>query len=324
LKIAELSQSQLLEYAQNFDGELNSIEPLKLEASGRQYFRIASKNNSYVISFDNRPINGQLIFINRANEFIESNVRVPKILKYDADRFLTILEDLGDHSLIQEENFYQKKSLVIASLELLNKMHQSKHKDLQTTFWMGLESHTKKFSKSFCTQFLKIDMFDEYKKFFVNLRSEIMDQQWTNCHFDFERRNIHILENGDLALIDFQDLCFGPIGIDLAGILIDHYIPCDLAALKNYCKSFSEISIYEISSEKMYTAALWGGLQRNLRIMGTLTELYLKFNRPFRMKDLPQIASNTAILSSELGEIGLTQFLRDNVLQTLEKKLPVL
>ena len=324
MKIAELSQSQLLEYAQNFDRELNSIEPLKLEASGRQYFRIASKNNSYVISFDNRPINGQLIFINRANEFIESNVRVPKILKYDADRFLTILEDLGDHSLIQEENFYQKKSLVIASLEFLNKMHQSKHKDLQTTFWMGLESHTKKFSKIFCTQFLKIDMFDEYKNFFVNLRPEIMDQQWTNCHFDFERRNIHILENGDLALIDFQDLCFGPIGIDLAGILIDHYIPCDLAALKNYCKSFSEISIYEISSEEMYRAALWGGLQRNLRIMGTLTELYLKFNRPFRMKDLPQIASNAAILSSELGETGLTQFLRDNVLQTLEKKLAVL
>ena len=110
----------------------------------------------------------------------------------------------------------------------------------------------------------------------------------------------------------------------MAGILIDHYIPCDLAVLKNYCKSFSEISIYEISSEETYRAALWGGLQRNLRIMGTLTELYLKFNRSFRMKDLPQIASNTAILSSELGQTGLTKFLRDNVLQTLEKKLAVL
>ncbi len=277
-----------------------------------------------MVSFDNRPTNGQLVFINRANEFLESNVRVPKILKYDVDQYLTILEDLGDHSLIQEENFYINKSLVIASLELLNKMHQSKHKDLQTTFWMGLESHTKKFSKNFCTEFLKIEMFDEYKNFFVNLRPEIMDQQWTNCHFDFERRNIHVLENGDLALIDFQDLCFGPIGIDLAGILIDHYIPCDLAVLKNYCKSFSEISIYEISSEETYKATLWGGLQRNLRIMGTLADLYLRFNRPFRMKDLPQIVSNTAILSSELGETSLAQFLRGNVLQILEKKLAVL
>jgi len=264
------------------------------------------------------------MFINRANEFIESNVRVPKILEYDTDQYLSILEDLGDHALIQEENFYQKKDLVKASLELLNKMHQSKHKDLQTTFWMGLESHTKKFSKIFCTQFLEIEMFDEYKKFFVNLRPEIMDQQWTNCHFDFERRNIHILEDGDLALIDFQDLCFGPIGIDLAGILIDHYIPCDLDVLKNYCKFFAEISIYEISSEEMYRAALWGGLQRNLRIMGTLTELYLKFNRPFRMKDLPQIVSNTVILSFEVGETSLAQFLQDNVLQILDKKLAVL
>ncbi len=318
-------QSQLLEYAQNFDKELNSIEPLKLEASGRQYFRVASKHNSYVVSFDNRPINGQLVFINRANEFLESNVRVPMILKYDPKQYFTILEDLGDRSLIQEEDFYQNKSLVAASLELLNKMHQSKHNDLQTTFWMGLESHTKKFSKIFCTQFLKIEMFDGYKKkFFASLRPEIMDQQWTNCHFDFERRNIHILEKGDLALIDFQDLCFGPIGIDLAGILIDHYIPCDLDVLKGYCKSFSEITNYEISPEETYRATLWGGLQRNLRIMGTLTELYLRFNRPFRMKDLPQIVSNTAIISSELGETDLTQFLRDNVSQNLEMKLAAL
>ena len=68
LKIAELSKSQVLKFAQGFDGELNSIEPLKIEASGRIYFRVQSKENSYVVSFDDRPINGQLVFAQRANE----------------------------------------------------------------------------------------------------------------------------------------------------------------------------------------------------------------------------------------------------------------
>tara|TARA_B100000700_G_scaffold97724_1_gene109905 strand:- start:1361 stop:2335 length:975 start_codon:yes stop_codon:yes gene_type:complete len=321
LKIAEISKADILKYAQTFNGDLTSLEPLKIEASGRRYFRASSKKSSYVISLDDREVNGQLVFINRANELSDCNVRVPKIFNYELDTNLTILEDLGDHSLIDEKNFYQQEKLVYLSLELLNQMHQSKHVDLHSTFWMGLESHSKKFSKVFCREFLDLDMFDGYKDLYVDMRPQIMDQQWTNCHFDFERRNIHLLDNGELALIDFQDMCFGPIGIDLAGILIDHYIPCKIDTIKKYCNIFSELSVYDISADDIYSATLWGGLQRNLRIMGTLTELYLRFNRSFRMHDLPQIVINTAVISQELNQASLSNFLNDSIMQTLEAKL---
>jgi len=321
LKIAEFSKANILKYAQSFDENLTSLEPLKLEASGRKYFRVASKESSYVISYDDRPVNGQLVFINRANELSDCNVRAPKIFQYDIDSNLTLIEDLGDHSLIDEKNFYQQDKLVNLSLELLNQMHQSKHVDLHSTFWMGLESHSKRFSKVFCKEFLGLEMFDGYKDLYVDMRPQIMDQQWTNCHFDFERRNIHLLENGELALIDFQDMCFGPIGIDLAGILIDHYIPCKIDTIKKYCMSFSELSVYDLSAEDIFSATLWGGLQRNLRIMGTLTALYLRLNRSFRMDDLPQIVMNTAIISKELNQVSLANFLIENVSQTLEDKL---
>ena len=151
-----------------------------------------------------------------------------------------------------------------------------------------------------------------------------MNQQWGKCHFDFERRNIHQLENHELVLLDFQDLCFGPIGIDLAGILIDHYIPCDLEILKRHCKTFSQLSIFDISPKETYQATCWGGLQRNLRIMGTLTNLYLRFDRSFRMQDLPQIVSNTITLSLELEQRHLSSFLKDVVLPKLKKKMSLL
>ena len=324
LKIAEISKANILKYAQTFDADLTSLEPLKIEASGRKYFRASSKECSYVISHDDREVNGQLVFINRANELLGCNVRVPKIYQYETDSNLTILEDLGDHSLVDEKNFYQQEKLVYSSLELLNQMHQSQHVDLHSTFWMGLESHSKKFSKVFCNEFLGLDMFDGYKDLYIDMRPQIMDQQWTNCHFDFERRNIHLLGNGELVLIDFQDMCFGPIGIDLAGILIDHYIPCKLDTIKKYCRSFSKLSAYDLSTEDIFSATLWGGLQRNLRIMGTLTELYLRLNRSFRMHDLPQIVMNTATISRELSQVNLANFLEDNVLQTLESKLETL
>jgi aminoglycoside/choline kinase family phosphotransferase len=321
LKIAEILQDQLLESAKDFDKGVIDIKPLKIEASGRRYYRALSRTNSYVMCHDDSPINGQSVFVDRSNKLANSNVRVPKILKYDSEKFLTIQEDIGDNSLILKENFYQDSSLVFNALSLLNDMHKAELNGIDSTFSIGLESHTKKFSKILCKEFLEIEIFDEFKDFLEAMRPELMNQQWGNCHFDFERRNIHEMANGELVLLDFQDLCFGPIGIDLAGILLDHYVDCDLEVLRNYCSTFSEISCYDLSADDVYHATCWGGLQRNLRIMGTLTNLFLRFNRPFRMKDLPQILANTITLSLALNQKPLAGFLQDQVAPELHKKL---
>ena len=321
LKIAEISQDQLLESAKDFDKGVRDIKPLKIDASGRRYYRALSRTNSYVMCHDDSPINGQSVFVDRSNKLANSNVRVPKILKYDSEKFLTIQEDIGDNSLILKENFYQDSSLVFNALSLLNDMHKAELNGIDSTFSIGLESHTKKFSKILCKEFLEIEIFNEFKDFLGAMRPELMNQQWGNCHFDFERRNIHEMANGELVLLDFQDLCFGPIGIDLAGILLDHYVDCDLEVLRNYCSTFSEISCYDLSADDVYHATCWGGLQRNLRIMGTLTNLFLRFNRPFRMKDLPQILANTITLSLALNQKPLAGFLQDQVAPELHKKL---
>ena len=321
LKIAEISQDQLLESAKDFDKGVRDIKPLKIEASGRRYYRALSRTNSYVMCYDDSPINGQSVFVDRSNKLANSNVRVPKILKYDSEKLLTIQEDIGDNSLILKENFYQDSSLVFNALSLLNDMHKAELNGIDSTFSIGLESHTKKFSKILCKEFLEIEIFDEFKDFLGAMRPELMNQQWGNCHFDFERRNIHEMANGELVLLDFQDLCFGPIGIDLAGILLDHYVDCDLEVLRNYCSIFSEMSCYDLSADDVYHATCWGGLQRNLRIMGTLTNLFLRFNRPFRMKDLPQILANTITLSLALNQKPLAGFLQDQVAPELHKKL---
>lgn len=320
-KIAEFSQQQLLKSAKDFDEGVTDIQPLKLEASGRRYYRALAKEKSYIICHDDSKINGQSVFVDRCNQLANSNVRVPEILKYDPENFLTIQEDIGDNSLIHEENFYQNNTLVFTALALLNGMHQSELKGIDSTFSIGLESHTKKFSKILCKEFLEIEMFKEFHDFLGAMRPELMNQQWGNCHFDFERRNIHQMDNGELVLLDFQDLCFGPIGIDLAGILVDHYIACDLELMKAHCNTFANLSTYDLSAEEIYRATCWGGLQRNLRIMGTLTNLYLRFNRPFRMKDLPQILANTITLSLALNQEALATFLQEKVSPVLSKKL---
>ena len=212
LKIAEISQHQLLESAKDFDSGVKDIQPLKIEASGRRYYRALAATNSYVMCHDDSPINGQSVFVDRANQLAHSNVRVPQILSYEPEHFLTIQEDVGDNSLILKENFYQDSSLVFKALSLLNDMHKAELNGIDSTFSIGLESHTKKFSKILCKEFLKIEIFDEFTDFLEEMRPELLNQQWGNCHFDFERRNIHEMTNGELVLLDFQDLCLGRSG----------------------------------------------------------------------------------------------------------------
>ena len=73
-----------------------------------------------------------------------------------------------------------------------------------------------------------------------------------------------------------------PIGIDLAGLFIDHY---------NFETTFGEAKCGDLTNEHiehggldimgikeaeiMCDYAIWGGIQRNLRILGTLSNLYL-------------------------------------------------
>ena len=220
-----------------------------------------------MLCHDDSKINGLDIFVKRAKELSTAGLRVPKVLKYDLNKCFGIFEDIGDDSLLDKKSFYNNEELVIKSLELLNLMHNAKFQNLHTTFEMGLESHSKKFSKIFCKNFLEIEMYPEYKDLFKTLIPKLHEQQWTNCHFDFERRNIHKLGK-ELILLDFQDMNFGPIGIDLAGILVDHYSELDLKVLKKYTDIFAELSSYGLSPEETLESTCWGALQRNLRIMG--------------------------------------------------------
>ena len=61
----------------------------------------------------------------------------------------------------------------------------------------------------------------------------------------------------EIILLDFQDLGFGPIGIDLAGILIDHYYETNLELVSLYSNKFAHYQSL-IYPETRFTNMLYG------------------------------------------------------------------
>jgi len=148
---------------------------------------------------------------------------------------------------------------------------------------------------------------------------KLSEQPWMNCHFDFERRNLIAFDN-EIAVIDFQDLSSGPIGIDLAGIIIDHYIKYPDDTIANCLDHYSDLMEFQLDSSDIFEWIRWGAIQRNMRILGTLSSLYLDNERTFRLKDLPMILSNLIDLIPEKYE-SLKSYLTKEVQPQLLKKL---
>ena len=66
----------------------------------------------------------------------------------------------------------------------------------------------------------------------------------------------------------------GPIGIDLAGILVDHYNEVDTHLIRDLLKFYSNQVDSKYSENDYFEFLRWGAIQRNLRILGTLANLY--------------------------------------------------
>ena len=63
---------------------------------------------------------------------------------------------------------------------------------------------------------------------------------------------MHISADEESILLDFQDLGFGPIGIDLAGILIDHYYETNLELVSLYSNKFAQLSKFDLCGDEVY------------------------------------------------------------------------
>jgi aminoglycoside/choline kinase family phosphotransferase len=142
-----------------------------------------------------------------------------------------------------------------------------------------------------------------------------------NCHFDFERRNIILDTNKEVAIIDYQDLCTAPVGIDLAGLLIDHYVKYSDEMISNSLDNYSHYMNLGLSSEDIFEWVRWGAIQRNMRILGTLSSIYIEHNRSFRLKDLSMILDNLIDLIPDNNYESLKQFLSIEVRSQLSKKM---
>ena len=292
--------------------------PLKLEASGREYWRVLDKKDSLVLCYLNPSLGDHLDFLKISNLLNANNISTADVIYHNPDIGVTLQKDLGDDDLLTIFNEENKQDLLKRSLDLLARIQGLSQEEIPKLTHDELVDQMHLFKDIFCINFLEVQPDNSIDDLILLATENIKQQPWVNCHFDFERRNL-ILHQDKITVIDHQDMKIGPLGIDLSGILIDHYYPVNLADINILLDYFSKQIKSKHSPEELFNFLKWGSIQRNMRILGTLANLFTEHERSFRLKDLPMILSNLECMIPDNHKSKF--FISEQLKPLLNKKL---
>ncbi|MCQ2741449.1 MAG: phosphotransferase [Alphaproteobacteria bacterium] len=205
-----------------------SILDMGFDASTRKYFRIVLKNGSSKILLDDEGCN------NRPKEFAElsdfllkKGIRAPEIFAKDLKKGLMLLEDFGESDFVKKATAENEKDLLRKAVDVLVKLHKVKErpacvadmdeKIITDNFALFTDWYVPACSGKQLTAVQRESFFNIVKKMMpaaLKLSSNLV--LW-----DYHVNNVMYPDNGDAAIIDFQDAMWGPGLYDLASLIED-------------------------------------------------------------------------------------------------------
>jgi hypothetical protein len=314
------------------DNLVEEAVPLREEASFRKYFRLRRKSDSLIGVFSppNKESNERFLFF---SQFLKENqVRVPEVIFHDIDKGFLILEDFGDKLYQFELSKRNAHSLYAAALDEMIAIQASvPSHNIATLSYDQAIQQIMLFEEWFLKGFLDLDLQEKESNFLKNSYEIILqaffDQPQVLCHFDFESRNIMVLEDGCAGILDFQDAIIGPIFLDPVSLFkdLDHVWKTEdfNEFLSDYLfKASNEGVLPEVEDSIIMRWFDLAGLQRQLRILGTLSRLHLRDNKSYRLVDLKQTLIYMIDASSNYEDLSeLNIFLKKKILPALDLKL---
>ena len=227
--------------------------------------------------------------------FFAAGVAVPEIIAFDETSGLLLMEDLGDELLFhrlqrcpaETEHWYRAAIEALVALQIRGAPGFPQGHCWDTPVYdkplmTGRESGY--FYQALCRDLLGLPPISPElaAEFGALAERAAHEPAGFVLHRDFQSRNLMIHEER-LRIIDFQGARLGPLGYDLAALLIDPYIgmPESLQAelFDHYCRVAARYLPFD---RKAFAAGYHAlKLQRNLQMLGAFAFLSQQRGKPF-------------------------------------------
>ncbi len=289
-----------------------NIFKLAGDASFRQYYRITYEDQSRILmdsSFDKLAFQK---FIDITNELTAWNLPAPKIYATNNSENFALLEDFGDNLLLDVVNQDNRAYLYKEALDILIKMQnftdESKKAPAFNTALISQELNL--FSDWFINKYLQLEFTNSEKQVVIKSFNLILDIMLSLpqafSHMDYHSRNIIVLPNQKLGIIDYQDAKISPFTYDLVSLLKDCYIKLPqnfINEMLDYYYQNSHIA-KELSVSEFVRAFNLCGLQRHIKVLGIFSRLHIRDNKARYLQDIPLVMHYTLDCLEQYNEFA--------------------
>ncbi|MEA3386313.1 MAG: phosphotransferase [Thermodesulfobacteriota bacterium] len=278
--------------------------PLSSDGSDRRFFKVRWKGKPAVAI---EPAPGDIgtseaySYVAIGNHLAGVGIPVPKIYDFNKDTGVVVVEYLGDRhlqteilALISQNKWSQVKRLYQQALSLLTRMQVCGCLEFNRKWCYDSEYYDSTLAGEreafyFLQYFVEglmgfgktPELEDELTR--LALQVNLIDNKEYFLHRDFQSRNI-LVWNGVLRIIDFQGGRLGPLGYDVAALLLDPYVALPETIWPELLEFYlNELDALNIAMDKavfekeFYLLALF----RTMQALGAYSYLYLKKGKIF-------------------------------------------
>ncbi|MEE2729632.1 MAG: phosphotransferase [Pseudomonadota bacterium] len=294
---------QQLAHLQLYQGPSLPLETVSGDASFRRYFRcrypVAGAAGSAICVDAPPDKENNPVFIKVDQGFAAAGVPVPRILAADTEQGFMLLSDLGDTLLKQVLNGDTCEHFVGEAFRvLLEIMAADFHGDPLPPYDEALlQREMALFRDWFCDTFLQLALTPEEQGMltavFDYLAATALAQEQVPVHRDYHTRNLMVLPDRTLGVIDFQDAVLGPITYDVLSLLRDETFPTwDQQQVRQWVRQFGdalrEKGLSQVDEQRLWRDFNAMGAQRHLKVAGIFARLRFRDQKNGYLEHTPQ------------------------------------
>ncbi|HCT99569.1 MAG TPA: aminoglycoside phosphotransferase [Methylococcaceae bacterium] len=307
---------------------VSSCKPASNDASFRRYFRVIIEGDAFIV-MDAPPDKEDIIpFMDIALLFKQAGVNTPRILHHNLQEGFILLEDFGSTWLLDALDNTTAGTLYRQALLDLLPLHTHPAL-LQATLpaydaallhrEMGL------FEEWFVEQYLDDELPPVlWENVQALLIANALEQPRVCVHRDYHSRNIMVLPDGELGVLDFQDAVLGALTYDLVSLLRDCYISWPEAQVDEWLRAYFDELVKEKVVDVDYAHfKRWFdlmGVQRHLKAIGIFARLHLRDGKSDYLNAIPRTLQYViAVSRNDPALYDFYHFLMQRIAPAIEK-----
>lgn len=318
-----LRQQQLQQWInQSTDFECEQLEIVSGDASFRRYFRFLS-NGLWIIAVDAPPeFEDCEKFIDVANSYRAVGVNVPEVYAFDLALGFYCQQDFGDKQFSQALNtqschqLYKKALACIPAIQLCQTTIKGELPLYDHAF---VDRELEIFTQWLLDEYLQLSLTTSQQSMlestFAYVTQIFLSQPKVGVHRDFHSRNLMLLEDDSVGVIDFQDAVVGPITYDGVSLLRDCYQKWPAEMVNIWIREWYQEYYAEYDWETFKTWFDLTGYQRHIKASGIFSRLFLRDQKAVYLHDIPRTLEYLIEVGRDYPKLaGFSKFVSDMVL----------